>query len=185
MSLRRSSLVRLYPGRWRRRYGAEFRALLDDEPLSAGLVLDVLADALKAQLTHPLEEPLMSIHRLQPAAVVFAVVAIIAVPFVLAAAVAQELLADPAKFGLGSTMLPQTSAAAERWLVVAAGAGLAATLCLVALTWRFRRNPAVRDDLALFGRLLHRLAMAAGLLAIVGVFTVVLVVPVLLIVSSH
>ncbi|MGA7907007.1 MAG: hypothetical protein WCA16_06325 [Candidatus Sulfotelmatobacter sp.] len=43
-------LLRLYPVRWRERYGEEFRAVLASQPASVGLVLDVLAGAVDAHL---------------------------------------------------------------------------------------------------------------------------------------
>jgi len=40
------ALVRLYPRRWRERYGAELAALLEDRPGGVGAVFDVLGSAL-------------------------------------------------------------------------------------------------------------------------------------------
>ncbi|SRR5258708_3689594 len=45
-------LLRLYPARWRERYGEEFAAVLASQRASVGLVLDVLAGAVDAHL-HP------------------------------------------------------------------------------------------------------------------------------------
>ena len=50
--MRRRSLLRLYPQRWRQRYEEEVGALVDDEPLSLGLVVDLLRGAFDAQ-AHP------------------------------------------------------------------------------------------------------------------------------------
>ena len=50
--MRRRSLLRLYPQRWRERYEEEVGALVDDEPLSLGLVVDLLRGAFDAQ-AHP------------------------------------------------------------------------------------------------------------------------------------
>ncbi len=47
-----SWLLRLYPRAWRRRYGEEFAALLEQQRLTPRLVLDVLRGALDAHL-HP------------------------------------------------------------------------------------------------------------------------------------
>jgi hypothetical protein len=44
-------LARLYPSSWRKRYGAEFEALLEDAPLSARDALDLLWGAFKMQIT--------------------------------------------------------------------------------------------------------------------------------------
>jgi hypothetical protein len=45
-----SWLLRLYPARWRQRYGDEFQALVERQPLSAAVVLDILRGALDAWL---------------------------------------------------------------------------------------------------------------------------------------
>ena len=50
--MRRRSLLRLYPQRWRQRYEDEIGALVDEEPLSVGLVVDLLSGAFDAHL-HP------------------------------------------------------------------------------------------------------------------------------------
>jgi len=46
----RSLLIRLYPARWRARYGDEFEAILDERPLGPFDVADILLGALDAQL---------------------------------------------------------------------------------------------------------------------------------------
>lgn len=46
----RSLLIRLYPARWRARYGEEFAAILQDRPLGPFDVADILLGALDAQL---------------------------------------------------------------------------------------------------------------------------------------
>ena len=45
-------LLRLYPARWRERYGEEFGAVLASQRASVGLVVDVLGGAIDAHL-HP------------------------------------------------------------------------------------------------------------------------------------
>jgi hypothetical protein len=50
--MRRRSLLRLYPQRWRQRYEEEVGALVDDEPLSVGTVFDLLRGAFDAH-AHP------------------------------------------------------------------------------------------------------------------------------------
>jgi hypothetical protein len=42
-------LIALHPRRWRREYGPEYRALLEDTPLTAQVVLDVLRNAARLQ----------------------------------------------------------------------------------------------------------------------------------------
>jgi hypothetical protein len=48
--MRTSRLVRLFPARWRERYGSEFSALLEDLPASPQLVIDVFFSAIAARL---------------------------------------------------------------------------------------------------------------------------------------
>ncbi len=43
-------LIRLYPARWRARYGEEFAAVLDERPLGPFDVVDILLGAVDAQL---------------------------------------------------------------------------------------------------------------------------------------
>lgn len=49
--IRRS--VRLYPKRWRTRYGAEFEAMLEDQPKTPAVLADVVAGAIDAHLSGP------------------------------------------------------------------------------------------------------------------------------------
>jgi hypothetical protein len=44
-----SPLLRLYPRRWRERYGEEFAALLAESPPGLGLIIDVLGGAIDAR----------------------------------------------------------------------------------------------------------------------------------------
>ncbi len=46
----RSLLIRLYPARWRARYGDEFAAILEERPLGPFDVADIVLGALDAQL---------------------------------------------------------------------------------------------------------------------------------------
>jgi hypothetical protein len=50
--MRLRSLLRLYPPQWRQRYEEEVGALVENEPLSVGLVVDLLRGALEAHI-HP------------------------------------------------------------------------------------------------------------------------------------
>jgi hypothetical protein len=43
-------LVALHPKQWRQRYGEEYAALLDDTPLTASVVLDVVLHAARLRL---------------------------------------------------------------------------------------------------------------------------------------
>jgi hypothetical protein len=50
--MKHRSLLRLYPPRWRQRYEEEVGALVDEQPLGAGVVLDLLRGAFDAHI-HP------------------------------------------------------------------------------------------------------------------------------------
>jgi hypothetical protein len=50
--VKQRSLLRLYPSRWRQRYEEEVAALVNDEPLSLGAILDLLRGAFDAHI-HP------------------------------------------------------------------------------------------------------------------------------------
>lgn len=51
-------LIRLYPRAWRARYGEEFAALVEAQPVRPGLVLDILAGAIDAHLAPQLRRGL-------------------------------------------------------------------------------------------------------------------------------
>jgi hypothetical protein len=44
-------LVRLYPRAWRRRYEGEFIAVLEQQPLTAGALFDIVRGAVDARRT--------------------------------------------------------------------------------------------------------------------------------------
>lgn len=48
--MNRQTLLRLYPRRWRARYGDEFLALLEQQAITPAVVFDVLLGALDAHL---------------------------------------------------------------------------------------------------------------------------------------
>jgi hypothetical protein len=47
------SLIRLYPAAWRKRYGAEFEALLEEAPQGWSAVFDLFTGAIRMQLSIP------------------------------------------------------------------------------------------------------------------------------------
>ncbi|MDJ0363264.1 hypothetical protein [Rhodococcus sp. H29-C3] len=48
-------LLALHPKSWRSRYGDEFRALLEAQPMTSAVVLDVLGNAARQQVrSHPI-----------------------------------------------------------------------------------------------------------------------------------
>ncbi len=175
--MRPSLLVRLYPSRWRRRYEDEFSALLEEEPVSARLVLDVIAGAFAARLDpypeRTLEERAMTPRRIKTAAAFAATLLVLPALVLLASAVVR--LVQPVQY--------QPAHAADaifNWfasikagpVVLVLGPLLALVLGLVALWRRLADDGELRTDvgtfLAVSGRLLRRPALVAGVFAVLG-----------------
>jgi len=175
--MRRSSLVRLYPSRWRRRYEDEFRAVLDEEPLTPRLIVDVVAGAFAARL-EPYPEPTLEDH------------AMTARRLETTASVAALLLALPALLLLTSALMrglqpvqdepAHTADAIFAWfvslragqVVLVVAPLIALVLGLVAVWRRLAEDGDLRADVGLFltasGRLLRRPALIAGVIAVLG-----------------
>ncbi len=170
-------LVRLYPSRWRRRYEDEFGALLEQEPWSARLILDVVAGALGARLgPYPgptLEERAMTPRRMETAAAFAAMLLVLPALVLLASAAVRGL--QPSQFE------PARSAdAIFNWfatlhaggVVLVVGPILALVLGLLALWRRLVDDGNLRKDVGTFvavsGRLLRRPALVVGVVAVLG-----------------
>src|SRR5487761_2099671 len=147
--MRPSLLVRLYPSRWRRRYEDEFRALLEEEPVSARLVLDVIAAAFAATLL------------VLPALVLLASAAV---------RLMQPVQYQPAR--AADTIFNWFASIKAGPVVLVLGPLLALVLGLVALWRRLADDGELRTDvgtfLAVSGRLLRRPALVAGVFAVLG-----------------
>jgi hypothetical protein len=170
-------LIRLYPSRWRRRYEDEFGALLEQEPWSARLVLDVVAGALGARLApYPLsspEERAMTSRRVDSVAAFAATLLVLPAVIVLASSVIR--LMQPVQYQ------PAHAADAIFTWFVSINAGplvlvvapiLALVLGLLVVWRRLSSDPDLRADARLLvgvsGRLLRRPAVVAGALATVA-----------------
>jgi hypothetical protein len=170
-------LIRLYPSRWRRRYGDEFGALLEQEPWSARLVLDVVAAALGAHLApYPLsspEERVMTSRRIDSVAAFAATLLVLPAVIVLASSVIR--LMQPVQYQ------PAHAADAIVTWFVSINAGplvlvvapiLALVLGLLVVWRRLSSDPELRADARLLvgvsRRLLRRPAVVAGALATVA-----------------
>ena len=171
----RGSLVRLYPDRWRRRYEAEFRALLEEEPLTPGLLLDVIAGAFAARLApYPIApETAMTARRLQTASALLAILLVLPSLVLLSAALVRGL--QP----VGHQPADAASAIVEWFaslhageLILFVGPAVALVLAVAALWRRLRDDAELRADLRLFGevggRLLRRPVLIAGAIAAAG-----------------
>jgi hypothetical protein len=170
-------LIRLYPSRWRRRYEDEFGALLEQEPWSARLVLDVVAGALGAHLApYPISSPkerAMTSRRIDSVAAFAATLLVLPAVIVLASSVIR--LMQPVQYQ------PAHAADAIVTWFVSINAGpmvlvvapiLALLLGLLVVWRRLSSDPDLRADARLLvgvsGRLLRRPAVVAGALATVA-----------------
>jgi hypothetical protein len=176
--MRRTDLVRLYPSRWRRRYEAEFCALLEEERWSARLVLDVAVGALAARLDpYPaptLEDRAMTARRAETAAAFVAALLVLPALFLLLASAAVRLM-QPTQY-----QPAHTADAIFSWFValhaggaiLVAGPIVALALGIAAVWRRLAADADVRADVSLFfqvtGRLMRRPALVAGSFATLG-----------------
>ncbi|HWC28533.1 MAG TPA: hypothetical protein VG845_00490 [Dehalococcoidia bacterium] len=69
-------LIRLYPRAWRARYGDEFAALVEDQPLRPGLLLDILAGAIDAHVSPQCQVELEGTDKSRPGGHVMRLLAI-------------------------------------------------------------------------------------------------------------
>lgn len=103
------ALLALYPSAWRRRYGSEFAALLDAQPLSPALILDIVLGAIDAHLDPQVAEdgddPLrrrmkeVVMDGLRSRSVVTAVGLLLPVALLVAAYLIPDVISDGAVFG--------------------------------------------------------------------------------------
>jgi len=168
-------LVALYPARWRARYGDELLALLEEEPVTPGLVMDVIRGALAAHATASSSGVLTMRTRTPALASIVAILLVLpAVTFLTAALVRslQPTEYQPARAAQAVFDAFAALPAAAIWLLL----GLAPLLALalaVAVAWRrLRDDAAARDDLAAFAagwrRILHQPALVLAAIAAIA-----------------
>ncbi|HYM84052.1 MAG TPA: hypothetical protein VEY67_07880 [Candidatus Dormibacteraeota bacterium] len=173
--MRASWLVAMYPRRWRDRYGAEFSALLESQPVTPSLVVDVLRGAAAAHATQlPAGGPSM---RTRTPALVSLLALLLVLPAVTFLAAAMVRVMQPTQY--------QPAHAAQQvfdaFSALPAGSGLVllGALPLVALglsalvAWqRLRADATAREDVAAFvagvRRILHQPALVVAALAFVA-----------------
>jgi len=168
-------LVALYPARWRARYGDEFQALLDDEPVTPSLVLDVIRGALDAHATS-LPSGAIAMRPRTPALVsILAVLLVLPAVTFLTAAMVRSL--QPTKYQPAHAAqvifdafaaLPATAI----WLLLGL-APLVALVLAVLVAWRrIRDDAAAREDLAAFAegwrRILHQPTLVLAAVAFIA-----------------
>src|SRR5262249_44495021 len=154
----RGALVRLYPRRWRHRYGDEFTAMLEEAPLSSRMVIDVVRGAIAAHFDpYPIEMEGHTVRatRWQAVGAVFAALVCIPGLLFLWAAIFRtvgRVEQQPAVFAgqvfdwfsgnLGSSTLTVVLIA-----LPAAGLAVAGAIALI----RYRADAALRADVGVLG----------------------------------
>jgi hypothetical protein len=172
-------LVALYPARWRDRYGEEFEALLDQEPVTPRLVIDVIRGALDAHATTPPDlaatPPNGAIPmRTRTPALVSTLAVLLVLPAVtlLTAALVRMMQPPGRQPGqIAQTVFDAFSALSPTafWLVLVPLPLVALVLAAVAAWRRLRDDRAAREDVEAFAegwrRILHQPALVAAALA--------------------
>lgn len=102
-------LLALYPGPWRRRYGLEFAAMLDEQPASPALIFDIVLGAIDAHLDPQVaedgEDPLrrrmkeVVMDGLRSRSVVLAIGLLLPVALLVTAYLFPSVIRDGAVFG--------------------------------------------------------------------------------------
>ena len=161
-------LVALYPAHWRARYGDEFRALLEAEPASPSLVIDVIRGAIVAHAT-PLPAGVVPMRtRSITATSILALLLVIPALTFLASAMVRVM--QPPQYQ------PAHAAAIifDAFVALPSGAGwvllglapLTALVLATIVVWRrLASDAAARDDLDAFVEGLRRIAHQPALVA--------------------
>ncbi len=177
--MNRSSLVRLYPARWRARYQDEFAAMLDDERLTPCLIADLLKGAVAAHMSPypPAEELTMTRPRVQLAAALLATLAVFPAAVFFASAIARGM--QPVEHQPSATFNAIVEAfksfpAGVNVALLLVGPAVALVLALAVLITRLPADMELRADIAEFGtvslRLLRRPAVVLSALVVLASF---------------
>lgn len=168
-------LVALYPERWRARYGDEFRALVEAEPASPSLVIDIIRGAIGAHANQQPAEVIPMRSRSLSATSLLAVLLVLpAVTFLTSAMVRlmQPTQYQPAHAAQvifdAFVALPGGLSYLLLWL-----APVAALVLSALVAWRrLASDAAARDDVgalvAGLRRIAHQPALIAAALAFVA-----------------
>ena len=174
-------LVALYPERWRDRYGDEFCALLEAEPASPSLVIDVIRGAIGARATSPAAGVIpMRSRSLTMTSLLAALLVLPSLTF-LAAAMVRGMQPTQYQPAHGAQVvfdafvaLPPTP-----FYLLLGLAPLAALILSVVVVWRRATDAGARDDLRAFVEGLRHLgnqpALVVAALALIGSAAVLLV----------
>ncbi len=175
--MRPDRLIRLYPERWRRRYGDELAAILETERPSTRLLIDIVRGALLAHVSpYPPGGPAMaSRSRFEAVGALLALAAVIPASIVIAAAIVASLQPDayePSRtahqvVGWIGTLPPPAVA-----ILLLGAPGVALAVGAAVLWRRIRTDEALRADLALLGavsvRLVRRPTVVVAAVAVVA-----------------
>jgi hypothetical protein len=154
-------LIALYPADWRARYGAELRALIEEEPATPSIVLDVLRGALDAHAS-PLPAGGFPMRSRAMAATSVVALLLVLPAVTLLAAGAVRLLQPPQHqpAQAADALFEAFAALGPGWFWALIGlAPLAALGLSVFVAWRrLASDPAAREDLGAFAQGLRRIA---------------------------
>jgi hypothetical protein len=161
--MRLSALIRLYPRRWRDRYGEEYEALLDSIPPSPRLVVDVVRGAFSAHGTaYPNGGPDMAAYsRVQAVASAVALLAILPAVLFLGAALAaatQPVEYQPSAYAHQFVDWVEAQPRAVIAGMLVAGPVVALLVGSGVLWRRLRADEALRRDVSVLAGVLLRLA---------------------------
>jgi hypothetical protein len=175
--MRPKLLILLYPSRWRDRYEDEFGALLEQEPWSAHLVLDVVSGAIRARFDpYPLpirKEIAMTARRIENGAALVA--ALLVLPALILLSSAAIRLIQPTAYEPAQTanaIVNWFGSLHAVWVALIIGPLVALPLGIAAMWRRLSADADLRSDVRLFvgasGRLLRHPILVLGTFASLG-----------------
>jgi hypothetical protein len=168
-------LVALYPARWRARYGDEFLALLDEQPVTPTLVLDVIRGAIDAHAAPPTAGAIAMRTRTPALVSILAVLLVLPATTFLAAALVRGLQPTEYQPAHAAQVIFDAFAAlpvAAIWLLLGLAPLLALVLAVLVAWRKLTVDQGARDDLGAFmagcRRILHQPAIVLSAVAFVA-----------------
>jgi hypothetical protein len=146
-------LVALYPDRWRARYGDELQALIDEEPATPSLVIDVVRGALEARAASSSSGDFAMRTRSPALVSLLAVVLVLPAVTFLTAALVRSLQPTEYQPARAAQTIFDAFAAlppSAVWLLLGLAPLAALGLAVFAAWRRLRDDPAAREDVSAF-----------------------------------
>ncbi len=168
-------LVALYPARWRARYGEELRALLESEPVTPTLVIDVVRGALAAHGSPPPAGAVTMRTRTPALVSILAILLVLPAVTFLSAALIRGLQPPQYQPAHAAQVIFDAFAALPSgavWLLLGLAPLVALALAAIVAWSRLREDGAAREDLAAFiegwRRILRQPALVLAAVAFVA-----------------